>query len=146
MNRAIGIVILLVAVSLATSPWWSPTLARGEYPLVITLGVIFGGGGLFLALPEDRVPRLRTLAFVLWIGAFGLMCAALALMPFHPEADGTYAIAGVPGFVAAPIPWWARIVAGFFAVLLIGVSVAGVWGLVRDVLGPSDRGSPPRLP
>ena len=123
--------LLLVGVSLVASPWWSATLPPSDYPLVIVLGVIFGGAGLFLSIPETRAPRLRTLAFCLWIGAFGLVCASIALMPFHPDADGTYRIAGVPAFIAAPIPWWARIVAGLFGMLLLGASAAGLGGLVR---------------
>lgn len=133
MARAIGALLLLVGISLGTGPWWSPTLPRSDYALVIVLGVIFAGAGLFAAIPEDRAPRLRTFAFCLWLGAFGLACAALALAPFHPGADGTYAIAGIPGFIAAPIPWWARLVAGSFALLLLGVSGVGLWGLVRDL-------------
>jgi hypothetical protein len=126
-----GALFLLVGVSLASAPWWSATLGRTDYPLVIVLGVIFGGAGLFLSIPEQRAPRARTLAFCLWIGAFGLACASLALMPFHPDPDGTYRSAGIPGFVAAPIPWGARIVAAVFAALLLGASGAGVWGLLR---------------
>ncbi len=126
-----GALLLFVGVALGTSPWWSATLPRADYPLTIVLGVIFGGGGLFLSIPEQRAPRLRTLAFCAWIGAFGLACASLALMPFHPDADGTYRIAGVPGVIAAAIPWWARIVAAAFAVILLGASGAGLWGLLR---------------
>ena len=131
MGYLMGALLLFVGVCLVSSPWWSATLGRADYPLVIVLGVIFGGAGMFLSIPEDRAPRVRTLAFCLWIGAFGLACASLALMPFHPDADGTYRIAGVPGFIAAAIPWWARIVAGMFAALLLGVSGVGLWGLVR---------------
>jgi hypothetical protein len=135
MARVFGALIALVGLSLASSPWWSPTLARTDYALVVVLGVIFGGGGVFLALPEDRAPRLRTLVFCVWMGAFGLACAALALAPLHADPDGTYSIGGVPGFIATPIPWWARIVAAFFAVLLLGVAGAGLWGLVRGLFG-----------
>ncbi|MFO1311189.1 MAG: hypothetical protein U1F41_03895 [Burkholderiales bacterium] len=123
--------LLLAGVALVTSPWWSATLPRTDYPLVIALGVIFGGGGVFIAIPEDRAPRWRTLAFCLRIGAFGLVCAAIALAPFHPDAGGTYRIAGIPGFVGASVPWWARIVAGGFALLLLGAAGAGLWGLAR---------------
>jgi hypothetical protein len=126
-----GALLLFVGVALGASLWWSSTLGREDYPLVIVLGVIFGGAGLFLSIPEDRAPRLRTLAFCLWIGAFGLACASIALMPFHPDPDGVYRIAGVPGFIAAPIPWWARIVAGLFGLMLLGASGAGFWGLLR---------------
>jgi hypothetical protein len=127
----IGALLILVGVSLVSAPWWSPTLPRPDYALTILLGVIFGGGGVFLSIPENRAPRLRTLAFCLWIGAIGVCCAALALAPFHPDADGTYTIGSVPGFIGAPIPWWARIVAGFFALLLLGAAGAGLWGLLR---------------
>jgi hypothetical protein len=131
MAYAMGMLLLLIGVALGASPWWSPTLPHADYPLAIVLGVIFGGAGLFLTIPEHRAPRLRTLAFCLWIGAFGLACASIALMPFHPDPDGTYRIAGVPAFVAAAIPWWARIVAAIFGVLLGGAAAAGLWGLVR---------------
>jgi uncharacterized membrane protein HdeD (DUF308 family) len=131
MTYVMGALLLLVGVSLAASPWWSATLPRSDYPLVLVLGVIFGGGGMFMSIPQDRAPRVRTLAFCLWIGAFGVMCASIALTPFHPDADGTFRIAGVPAFVAAAIPWWARIVAGSFGLLLLGASGAGLWGLLR---------------
>jgi len=132
VTRIFGALLMLVGIGLASGPWWSSTLPRSDYPLVVVLGVIFGFGGLFIALPEDRVPRLRTLTFALWIGSFGLCCAALALAPFNLDADGTYTIAGIPNFVVAqPIPWWARIVAGLFAILLLGAAGAALWGLVR---------------
>jgi hypothetical protein len=134
--RVIGALLVLVGISLATGPWWSSTLARSDYALVIALGVVFGGAGLFVALPEDRVPRLRTFAFAMWMGSFGLVCATLALAPFNLDADGSYTIAGIPNFVAQPIPWWARIVAGAFAVVLLGVAASGLWGLVRGVRRP----------
>jgi hypothetical protein len=137
--RLLGALFLFVGVGLGASPWWSATLAPSDRPLVVLLAVIFGGAGLFMSIPEDRAPRLRTFAFCAWMAAFGVACAAIALAPFHADADGFLAIAGVPRVLATPPPWWARIVAGGFAVLLLGVAGAGLWGLVRGAL----RRAPP---
>ena len=144
MARIPGLLFLAVGIGLLASPWWSATLGHEDYALVGLLGMMFAGAGLFVSLPEDRAPRLRTFAFAVWIGAFGIACAAVALTPFAPEADGTYTIGGIRGFIATPMPWWARIIAGFFAVLLIGLSAASLWGLARNALqGRRDR---PDLP
>jgi hypothetical protein len=98
------------------------------------LGTIFAGFGAYVALPE-RCARLRTLVFVLALGAFGLMCAALVFSPFAPDADGSYTIGGIRGFKAAtPMPWWARVVAGFFALVCLSASALGLWGLGRDLV------------
>jgi hypothetical protein len=134
MRAAPGVLALLVGVGLVTGPWWSSTLPKSDYPLVIVLGIVFGAIGLFAAIP-DAWPRLRTLSFSLFMAAFGVLCAALALTPLHPAADGTMTIGGIPGFVAGPIPWWARLIAGFFAIVCLGTASMGFWGLVRDLLG-----------
>ena len=108
-------------------------VTRSDYPLVIVLGAIFASIGAFAALP-DRWPRLRTLAFAFFMAAFGAFCAALMFTPFHPDADGTYHIGGVAGFATSePMPWWARIVAAFFAIVCLGTAALGLWGLVRGV-------------
>jgi hypothetical protein len=112
-----GLVAFLVGAALLAAPWWSSTLPRSDYPLVIVLGSVFAAIGAFAALPESW-PRLGALSFALFMATFGLVCAALTLTPFHPAPDGTWAIGGVPGFAATePMPWWARIVAGFFAIV-----------------------------
>jgi hypothetical protein len=106
-------------------------VSASDYPLVIVLGTVFASFGAFAALP-DRWPRLRQLAFMLFMATFGLVCAALMFTPFHPDSDGTYRIGGIPGFAAsAAMPWWARIVAGFFAIVCLGAAVLSAWGLFR---------------
>jgi hypothetical protein len=145
MRAVPGLLALLVGAGLIGGPWWSSTLAKSDYPLVIVLGIVFAAIGIFAALP-DSWTRLRTLSFALFMGTFGFVCAALALTPLHPAADGTWAIAGIPGFVSgAPIPWWARLIAGFFAIVCLGTAVLGVWGLVRDLFGrmPEGGADPP---
>ncbi|HEY3255776.1 MAG TPA: hypothetical protein VGJ91_17580, partial [Polyangiaceae bacterium] len=115
-------------------PWWSSTLPS-DYPLVIVLGVVFASIGAFAALPES-LPRLRALAFAAFMAAFGLVCAALAFTPSHPAPDGTWTLGGVPRFITdGPMPWWARVVAGFFAIVCLGAAVLGFWGLVRVAFG-----------
>jgi hypothetical protein len=133
--RAIpGLFAFLVGAGLLSGPWWSSTLPASDYALVMVLGVAFAAIGAFAALPESW-PRLRAGAFAGFMGAFGLMCAALALTPLHPGPDGTLTIGGVAGFaVSGPMPWWARIVAGFFAIICLGAAVLGVWGILRDLL------------
>jgi hypothetical protein len=132
--RAVGVVALLVGAALIAAPWWSSTLPGSDFPLVIELGVLFAAIGMFAAMP-DSWPRTRTLSFATFMLAFGVACASLALAPFHPGADGTWTIGGVPGFVSAPIPWWARLVAGFFAIVFLGTAALGLWGLLRELLG-----------
>jgi hypothetical protein len=39
--------------------------------------------------------RHATLVFVLGLGAFGMVCAALVFTPLAPDADGTYTIGGI---------------------------------------------------
>jgi hypothetical protein len=77
--------------------------------------------------------KLRTLMFALFMATFGIVCAALMFTPFHPDADGSYHIGGVAGFATSEaMPWWARIIAGLFAIVCLGTAVLGLWGLVRD--------------
>ena len=135
MRAVPGLVAVLVGAGLLAAPWWSSTLPRSDYPLVIVLGSVFAAIGLFAALPETW-PRLRTLSFALFMATFGLICAALALTPLHPAPDGTWTIGGIAGFVTSgPMPWWARIVAGFFAIVCLGTAALGLWGLVRGLFG-----------
>jgi hypothetical protein len=135
MRAVPGLFAFLVGAGLLSGPWWSSTLPAGDYPLVMILGVAFAAIGAFVALPETW-PRLRTAVFALFMGAFGLMCAALALAPLHPSPDGTLTIGGVAGFAASgPVPWWARFIAGFFAIICLGAAAFGVWGLLRELFG-----------
>jgi hypothetical protein len=107
---------------------------------VAVLGTVFAAIGIFAALPESW-PRMRALFFALFMATFGLVCAALALTPLHPAPDGTWTIGGVAGFVTSePMPWWARIVAGFFAIVGLGTAVLGLWGLARALFGRSPEG------
>ena len=126
-----GLLAFVIGTGLLVSPWWSTTLPASDYPLVVVLGAVFASIGAFAAL-SDRWPRLRQLAFMLFMAAFGVFCAALAFSPTHPAADGTYAIGGVAGFVTSqPMPLWARIVAGFFGIICLGAAVLGAWSLFR---------------
>ncbi len=131
MKSLPGWLAFLVGAGLLAAPWWSATLPASDYPLVIVLGTVFASIGAFAALP-DRWPGLRSLAFAVFMAAFGGFCAALAMTPFHPDADGTYAIGGVRGFATSqPMPWWARIVAGFFAIVCLGAAALAAWSLLR---------------
>lgn len=134
MKAAPGVLALLVGAGLISGPWWSSTLPVSDYPLVIVLGVVFAAIGIFTATP-DSWPRTRSFSFALFMLTFGVACTSLAFAPFHPAADGTWTIAGIPGFVSAPIPWWARIVAGFFAIVCLGTAALGASGLMRELLG-----------
>ena len=135
MRAVPGLVAFLVGAALLAAPWWSSTLPRSDYPLVIVLGSVFAAIGAFAALPESW-PRLRALSFALFMTTFGLICAALTLTPLHPAPDGTWMIGGVAGFaVSQPMPWWARIVAGFFAIVCLGAAVMSLWGLGRELFG-----------
>jgi len=130
-----GLLAFLVGAGLLAAPWWSATLSASDYPLVVVLGTVFASIGAFAALP-DRWPRLRQLAFALFMATFGAVCAALMFTPFHPDSDGTYRIGGIPGFASSePMPWWARIVAGFFAIVCLGAAVLSARGLVRGTSG-----------
>jgi len=126
-----GLLALVAGAGLLASPWWSMTLPASDYSLVIVPGAIFASIGAYAALP-DRWPRLRTLSMTLFMAAFGVMCAAMTFTPFHPDPDGTYTIAGVGGLATSgPMPWWARIVAAFFAIVCLGNAALGAWGLIR---------------
>jgi hypothetical protein len=126
-----GLLAFVIGTGLLVSPWWSTRLPATDYPLVIVLGAVFASIGAFAALP-DRWPRARQLAFMLFMAVFGMFCAALTFSPWHPAADGTYAIGGVAGFATSqPMPLWARMVAGLFGIVCLGAAVLGAWGLVR---------------
>ena len=143
MSAAPGLLAFFIGAALLCAPWWSSTLPASDYPLVIVLGMVFAAIGVFAALPESW-QRLRALSFALFMGTFGLVCAALALTPLHPAADGTLTIGGIAGFASSgPMPWWARIVAGFFAIVCLGTAVLGVWGLVRGFFGRRLGGGDP---
>lgn len=143
MKAIPGLLASFIGAALLTAPGWSSTLAASDYPLVIVLGIVFTAIGAFSALPESWA-RLRALMFAVFMGAFGLVCAALTLAPLHPLPEGTWTIGGISGFVTdGPIPWWARTVAGFFAIVCLGAAVLGVWGLVRDLLGRTSKQSHP---
>ena len=73
--RIVGLLVLTVGLALLTGPWWSSTLPASDRPLVLALGAIFAGMGGYAAIP-DRFPRARTFAFAMFMGAFGLACAA----------------------------------------------------------------------
>jgi hypothetical protein len=114
MSAAPGLLAFFIGAVLLCAPWWSSTLPASDYPLVVVLGTVFATIGVFAALPGSW-QWLRALSFALFMGTFGLVCAALAPTPLHPAADGTLTIGGIAGFVSSgPMPWWARIVAGFF--------------------------------
>jgi hypothetical protein len=145
MRAVPGLIAFLIGAGLLAGPWWSSTLPRSDYPLVIMLGTVFAAIGVFAALPESW-PRLRTFSFALFMATFGFVCAALALTPLHPGPDGTWTIGGVAGFASIePMPWWARIVSGFFAIVCLGTAVLGLWGLVRELFGrgPDGNAVPP---
>jgi hypothetical protein len=134
MRAVPGLLVALIGAGLAAGPWWSSTLPERDYPLVIVFGIVFAAIGAFAALPESW-QRLRALMFAAFMGAFGVICAALTFAPLHASADGTWTIGGISRFSAdGPIPWWARIVAGFFAIVCLGAAVLGVYGLAREVL------------
>lgn len=125
-----GLLPLAVGLALLASPWWSSTLGRADYPLVIALGVLFAGIGAAVCIP-DAWPRTRTLAFVVFFATFGVICAAVVFSPMHAAPDGTVAIGGVAGFtVSQPVPWWARGVAALFGVIFIVAAILGAKGLI----------------
>ena len=131
MTALPGLLAFVIGTGLLMSPWWSTTLPASDYPLVIVLGAVFASIGAFAALP-DRWPRARQLALTLFMAVFGVFCAALTFSPMHPAADGTYAIGGVAGFATSqPMPLWARMVAGFFGIVCLGVAALGAWSLIR---------------
>jgi hypothetical protein len=123
MRATPGLLAFLVGVGLLSRPWWSSTLPASDYPLVIALAIAFAAIGAFAALPDTWL-RMRAGAFAMFMATFGLLCAALALSPLHPGLEGSLTIGGVSGFVATgPMPWWARVVAGSFAIVCLGASV-----------------------
>jgi hypothetical protein len=125
-----GLIAFVVGAGLLAAPWWSKTLPASDYPLVIVLGAVFAGIGAYAALP-DSWPRLRTFALTVFMATFGTICAALALTPLHPDADGTYRIGGVAGFATSvAMPMWARLVATFFAIVFLVVAALGIRGLI----------------
>lgn len=129
-----GLLPLLVGVGLVSAPWWSSTLPAADYPMSVVLGTLFAGIGGAVCVPESW-PRLRSLAFIVFFGAFGTICGAIALSPRTPAPDGTITIGGVAGFsISEPVPWWARTITGFFAVLFIVAAVLGAWGLLRSLI------------
>ena len=144
MSAIPGLLVFFIGVALLCAAWWSSTLPTSDYPLVIVLGIVFAAIGVFAAGPEFW-QRLRALSFALFMGTFGLVCASLALTPLHPAADGSLTIGGIAGFAgSAPMPWWARIVAGFFAIVCLGAAALGLWGVVREFFGRrSDGGGDP---
>lgn len=134
MSGWAGLLPLLAGIGLLAAPWWSSTLASSDYPLVVVLGTVFAGIGAAVCVP-DSWPRLRSLAFTMFSAAFGTICAAIALAPRHAAADGTLTIGGVAGFaIYGAVPWWARAVAGAFALLFLFIAAAGVWGLLRSLV------------
>jgi len=137
MRAVPGLLAFLVGAALLGARWWSSTLPESDYPLVTVLGIVFAAIGAFAALPESW-ERLRALMFAAFMGAFGLMCASLTFAPLHASPDGTWTIGGISGFVAdGPMPWWARIVAGFFAIVCLGAAVLAIWGVAVEALRPS---------
>ena len=59
MRAVPGLIAFLIGAALLAGPWWSSTLPRSDYPLVIVLGAVFAAIGVFAALPESW-PRLRS--------------------------------------------------------------------------------------
>jgi hypothetical protein len=139
MSAAPGLLAFFIG-ALFCAPRWSSTLPASDYPLVIVLGMVFGAIGVVAALPESW-QRLRALSFALYMATFGLVCAALALTPLDPAADATLTIGGIAGFASsAPMPGWARIIAGFFAIVCLGAAALGLWGVVREFFGRRSDG------
>ena len=136
-QRIVGLLVLVIGAGLLAAPWWSSTLAASDRLLVVVLGSVFAAIGAYAGLPSAW-SRLRTLALTAFMGAFGAVCTALALAVNHP--DGTVSVAGIDGFIASePMPWWARLVAAFFALVCVVTAALGLWGLLRGLV----RGAPP---
>ncbi|HZQ60299.1 MAG TPA: hypothetical protein VFC24_03060 [Casimicrobiaceae bacterium] len=129
-----GLLPLLVGLGLIAAPWWSSALPAADYPMAIVLGTLFVGLGAAVCVPESW-PRVRSLAFIVFFGAFGTICGAIALSPRTPAPDGTISIGGIAGFsVSQAVPWWARTITGLFAVLFVVAAVLGAWGLLRSIV------------
>ena len=121
---------LAVGLGLLAAPWWSATLDRADYPLVIVLGLLFAGIGAAVCVPESW-PRLRTLAFTVFFATFGVICAAIVFSPTRASADGTLTIGGVAGFaVSQPVPWWARTIAAVFGLIFAVAAILGIRSLI----------------
>jgi hypothetical protein len=132
-----------IGVALLCAPCWPSTLPASDYPLVIVPGMVFAAIGVFAALPESW-QRLRALSFALFMGTFGLVCAALALTRLHPAADGTLTIAGIAGFAGSSDAVVGAHRRGIFRDRLPRRSGAGSWGVVRELFGRrSDGGGDP---
>ena len=145
LNRLPGLLPLAIGLGLSSMPWWATAVPAKLHPVLIVFGAAFAGFGACILIP-DRWPRLQSLAIVVCAGAFGTVMGAMAFAPLHPDPDGTYTIAGISGLrtstthslggisttsTGGEIPWWARIVAGFFMVICLGVAVLAAWGIVR---------------
>ena len=145
LNRLPGLLPLAMGLGVMSMPWWATSVPAKLLPVLIVFGAAFAGFGGCVLIP-DRWPRLQSLSIMVFTGAFGLVMAAMAFAPLHADPDGTYTIAGISGFrttitqsfgafstssTGGTIPWWARIVAGFFMVICLGIAVLSAWGVVR---------------
>ena len=144
LSKLPGLLALAVGLGVMSMPSWASVPAN-MHPVLIVFGAAFAGfGGCVLI--SDRWPRLQSLSIMIFTGAFGLVMAAMAFAPLHADPDGTYTIAGISGLrtsithsfgalstssAGGTMPWWARIVAGFFMVICLGIAVLAGWGLVR---------------
>jgi multisubunit Na+/H+ antiporter MnhG subunit len=150
LTRLLALLPLAVGVGLISMPWWATSVPAKLHLVLIVFGSAFTGFGAFILIP-DRWPRLQSLAIMMFTGAFGLVMAAMAFAPLHADPDGTYTIAGISGLrtttthsiggvstssTGGDMPWWARIVAGFFMVICLGVAVLAAWGAVRRSTRP----------
>jgi multisubunit Na+/H+ antiporter MnhG subunit len=149
LNRLPGLLPLAMGLGLLSMPWWATSVPAKLHPVLMVFGAAFAGFGCSVLIP-DRWPRLQSLSVMVYMGAFGLVMAAMAFAPLHADPDGTYTIAGISGLrtstthslgafstssTGGDMPWWARIVAGFFMVICLGIAVLAAWGVVR----PSSR-------
>ena len=145
LSRLLGLLPVAIGLGLQTMPWWATSVPAKLHLVLMVFGAAFAGFGASIIIP-DRWPRLQSLSVMVYMGAFGLVMAAMTFAPMHPEPDGTYTIAGISGLrtttthsfagmsttlSGGDMPWWARIVAGFFMVICLGVAVAAAWGVVR---------------
>ena len=150
LNRLPGLIPLAMGLGVLTLPWWAPSVPAKLHLVLFVFGSAFAGFGAFILIP-DRWPRLQSLAIVIFAGAFGLVMAAMTFAPRHADPDGTYTIAGISGLrtttthsvggisassTGGEMPWWARIVAGFFMVICLGIAALAAWGVVRGSSRP----------